>query len=74
MFITKSDGESEPKEYISEISVEITEKYVNEMYESCRHVTVPATGGLAMDMACGKYNSKSCTGKRSAFLHQTNLI
>lgn len=58
------DGETEPKEYISQIEVEISENYTKAVYESCRNVIIPATGGLAMDLACGQFNSKTCTAER----------
>lgn len=42
----------------------MSEKYINEVYESCKHVILPATGGFSMDNACGLYDSKTCNPKR----------
>lgn len=50
--------------YVSSVEYDIGPEYVDAVYESCSHVVVPATGGFAMDMACGLDNSKTCTGKK----------
>lgn len=52
------------EEYIKEIDYYITEKYVEGVYESCNGVILPASGSYAMDMACGKYDSHTCNGKK----------
>lgn len=41
------------KEYVKEINITISNKYMVDAYESCKQVVMPQTGQLAMDMACG---------------------
>lgn len=53
-----------PVEYVESVRFEMNEKYINEVYNSCSQVIIPATGGFTMDLACGSYNSKTCTPKR----------
>lgn len=33
-------------------------------YNSCKQVSVPSTGQLAIDLMCGSYGSRSCTAQR----------
>lgn len=40
------------------------EKYINETYDSCKSVIHPASGRVSMDIACGAYNSRTCTPRR----------
>lgn len=53
-----------PIKYVESVQLEISERFVNEVYESCRNVIIPATGTFAMDLACGLYDSKTCSPKR----------
>lgn len=50
--------------YIKEIDFEISREYIEGVFESCRHVILPASGGFAMDMSCGFFDSKTCTAER----------
>lgn len=46
------------------LDMNISEKFVNETYESCRGVINPATGTTSMDISCGQYDAKTCTPRR----------
>lgn len=46
------------------VQFEISEKFISEVYDSCKHVIIPATGGYAMDLACGLYDANTCSPKR----------
>ncbi|XP_012286776.1 Niemann-Pick C1 protein isoform X2 [Orussus abietinus] len=46
--------------YIDGIQFYVTEKYVNGTYDSCKQVSVPSTGQLALDFMCGEPASR-CT-------------
>lgn len=64
IIVVLADG-GENITYISSVAFEISERYVNETYDSCKGVTMPSTGGKVMDMACGgNYNSLTCSAKR----------
>lgn len=64
--LTEIEGgeDAAPIQYVESVQFEISEKYVSGVYESCSNVIVPSTGGYAMDLACGAYDSKTCTPKR----------
>lgn len=49
---------------IESLDYYITEEYVGGVFDSCKNVIVPATGGYALDASCGKYGSKACTPER----------
>lgn len=51
-------------EYVKSIDLYMDENYINEVFASCVGVVMPASGGIAMDAACGPYDSKSCSAKR----------
>lgn len=38
--------------------------FLIETYNSCKQVSVPSTGQLAIDLMCGSWGSRSCTAKR----------
>lgn len=40
------------------------ENYINGVYDSCKNIILPATGGLVLDASCGEFDSKSCSPKR----------
>lgn len=42
----------------------ITEAYIDGTYDSCKQVSMPSTGQLAMDLICGSWGSQKCTAKR----------
>lgn len=58
-------------EVVDTIDYYIGEEYVDGVINSCKNVIVPATGGYALDAACGRYDSKSCTPKRFVSLQMS---
>ncbi|KAI4456062.1 npc intracellular cholesterol transporter 1 [Holotrichia oblita] len=50
--------------YITEINYYLTPQYMNGTYDSCKQVSVPSTGQLALDIMCGTWTSTRCTAKR----------
>ncbi|XP_049770366.1 NPC intracellular cholesterol transporter 1-like isoform X1 [Schistocerca cancellata] len=51
-------------EYVNGINVYVTEKYLSGTYNSCRGVSVPATGQLAFDLMCGEWGSSRCSAQK----------
>ncbi|XP_048515025.1 NPC intracellular cholesterol transporter 1 homolog 1b-like [Athalia rosae] len=49
--------------YITGVQVYLDKEYANGTFESCRHILHPATGNLAMDLACGANGASRCTYK-----------
>ncbi|XP_018568156.1 Niemann-Pick C1 protein isoform X3 [Anoplophora glabripennis] len=52
------------KTYISEIDLYIMEDYMQGTYNSCRQVSVPSTGQLALDIMCGPWGADKCSALR----------
>uniref|UniRef100_A0A7G3ABJ9 Putative cholesterol transport protein n=1 Tax=Lutzomyia longipalpis TaxID=7200 RepID=A0A7G3ABJ9_LUTLO len=50
--------------YVAEIDFVASGEYYNMTYESCAGIVHPATGKLAMDLACGSFGSARCTPER----------
>lgn len=42
----------------------ITEAYLDGTYDSCKQVSFPSSGQLALDIMCGSWGSQKCTPKR----------
>lgn len=42
----------------------ITEAYIDGTYGSCKQVSMPSTGQLALDLMCGSWGSEKCSAKR----------
>lgn len=42
----------------------IYEKYIQDVYDSCKNVANPTTGGLLIGSVCGGYTPAQCTPKR----------
>ncbi|CAK9827722.1 NPC intracellular cholesterol transporter 1 [Anthophora retusa] len=61
--VTKSKINEEGQEYADELEVYVSEKYLNDTYNSCKDVVYPSTGNLAMDLACGVHGASRCTSK-----------
>lgn len=53
--------------YIQELSVLISEDYMEAAFNSCKEVAYPSTGGLVLDAACGEYTSTYCTAERYVY-------
>lgn len=58
------DFEPVMAEVVVSVEMNIDELFVNKTYDSCRGVINPATGTTSMDIACGQYDSKTCTPRR----------
>ncbi|KAK9885215.1 hypothetical protein WA026_010720 [Henosepilachna vigintioctopunctata] len=52
------------KEYIDEMTVYLTMEYMEGTFNSCKQVSVPATGQLALDIMCGSWGAAKCTPSR----------
>uniref|UniRef100_A0A336LKH8 CSON011471 protein n=1 Tax=Culicoides sonorensis TaxID=179676 RepID=A0A336LKH8_CULSO len=52
------------QEYVTEVNLNISEDYINQTYESCKQVSTPSTGQLALDLMCGEWASLNCNAKR----------
>uniref|UniRef100_W4VRS2 Putative cholesterol transport protein n=1 Tax=Corethrella appendiculata TaxID=1370023 RepID=W4VRS2_9DIPT len=52
------------KEYITEIDLYITQKYMNGTFNSCQQVSVPSTGQLALDLMCGDWGASRCSAMK----------
>ncbi|XP_076281170.1 NPC intracellular cholesterol transporter 1 homolog 1b [Lasioglossum baleicum] len=50
--------------YVSEIEAYVAEEYMNGTYDSCKHIVHPASGSLAMELACGANGANGCTAKK----------
>ncbi|KAK9709012.1 Niemann-Pick C1 N terminus [Popillia japonica] len=62
---TKPDGNINSNgAYITEIDYYVTPEYMNGTYDSCKQVSVPSTGQLALDIMCGTWTSTRCTARR----------
>lgn len=48
-------------EYVHSIDMYVDKEYVNGVYESCKEVVFPTSGGLAIHLACG---SSLCSPER----------
>lgn len=51
-------------DYVESVAMNMDEDYINATYESCKSVIHPASGRVAMDLACGQFTSKTCSPKR----------
>ncbi|XP_032670245.1 NPC intracellular cholesterol transporter 1 homolog 1b-like isoform X2 [Odontomachus brunneus] len=60
--VTKT-GKDGKLEYVEEVEVHVTEKYINDTYDSCKYVVNPTSGNLAMDLACGDKGASRCSPK-----------
>jgi Niemann-Pick C1 protein len=49
---------------VTEIDLHITEQYMSATFNSCRQVSVPSTGQLALDLMCGSWGSSKCSPTR----------
>ncbi|GLV43405.1 Niemann-Pick type C-1a [Carabus blaptoides fortunei] len=57
--VTETNTQSK-KEYIIEMTINISATYMQETYDSCKHVSMPQSGRLAIEMACGT-SAELCT-------------
>ncbi|XP_049962855.1 NPC intracellular cholesterol transporter 1-like [Schistocerca serialis cubense] len=50
--------------YITAIEVFVTNTYLNGIFNSCSHVSVPSTGERALDIMCGEYGASRCDAQK----------
>ncbi|XP_063702707.1 NPC intracellular cholesterol transporter 1 [Culicoides brevitarsis] len=51
-------------EYIREMDLHVSETYINGTFDSCKQVSTPSTGQLALDIMCGEWASLNCNPQR----------
>lgn len=61
---TKDNGTLTNGTYITEVNLYVTNDYLNGTYGSCKQVSVPSTGQLALDLMCGSWGAAKCTPLR----------
>ncbi|KAK7869123.1 hypothetical protein R5R35_006589 [Gryllus longicercus] len=52
------------KKYVTSVDIHISNKYVFGTYDSCKYVSVPSSGQLAMDMMCGDWGASACSATK----------
>lgn len=62
--IVKTEKNAASKEYITEINLYMNKEYTEGTYQSCKQVSVPSTGQLALDIMCGSWAAAKCTAER----------
>ncbi|XP_044592078.1 NPC intracellular cholesterol transporter 1 isoform X2 [Cotesia glomerata] len=50
--------------YVNAVDVFITNKYLQGTFTSCKKVSVPSLGQLALDLMCGDWGASRCTAER----------
>ncbi|KAJ8924000.1 hypothetical protein NQ315_006776 [Exocentrus adspersus] len=50
--------------YASSVTLNVQESYMKKVYDSCKDVSLPSTGGSVLASACGKYGATWCTPER----------
>ncbi|XP_055296529.1 NPC intracellular cholesterol transporter 1 homolog 1b [Sitodiplosis mosellana] len=63
-YIETAQNGDETIEYIDSVDFNITKEYIQGVYDSCSRVLMPSSGNYAMDLACGLYDSRSCSAER----------
>ncbi|GLV34537.1 Niemann-Pick type C-1a [Carabus blaptoides fortunei] len=56
--------EKNNKSMVTAMDVYISNDYIQGTYNSCRQVSVPSTGQLALDLMCGDWGAPSCNATR----------
>ncbi|XP_044253675.1 NPC intracellular cholesterol transporter 1 isoform X1 [Tribolium madens] len=51
-------------EYITAVDLYITNEYLEGTYKSCKQVSVPSSGQLALDLMCGNWGASKCSAMR----------
>lgn len=60
-------------EYVDAMDLYIKSDYMEGTFNSCKQVSVPSTGQLALDLMCGSWGSRSCSAQRwFSFMGDTN--
>ncbi|CAD6208835.1 GSCOCG00010663001-RA-CDS [Cotesia congregata] len=50
--------------YVNAVDVFITNKYLQGTFTSCKKVSIPSLGQLALDVMCGDWGASRCTAER----------
>lgn len=50
--------------YITAVDIYVSNNYIEDTYQSCKQVSVPSTGQLALDLMCGPWAAARCSAKR----------
>lgn len=58
-----SSGTLVERDAVLAAHVNMDERYINATYESCRHVVHPASGRIAMALACGAHDASTCNAR-----------
>ncbi|XP_076646594.1 NPC intracellular cholesterol transporter 1 homolog 1b [Halictus rubicundus] len=62
--VVETRNNSAGNAYVSEIEAYVAEDYMNNTYDSCKDIVHPASGNLAMDLACGANGARGCSAKK----------
>lgn len=60
----KFDVNDKGKPSVKEINYYITNDLINRVFNSCKYVSVPSTGQLALDLMCGSWGASKCNAQR----------
>lgn len=63
MFSLKLNSHVFSGTYITGVDLHITESYMNGTTDSCKKVSFPSSGQLALDIMCGGLGAEKCTPK-----------
>lgn len=53
--------------YVKVADVFMDKDYMTSIFDSCKGVSSPSTGGLLLDAVCGSYGAAYCTAERYIF-------
>nr|CAD7444918.1 unnamed protein product [Timema bartmani] len=53
--VTEVEKSKEGKEFVNALELYVTDTYISGTYNSCKQVSVPSTGQLALDLMCGSH-------------------
>ncbi|XP_065167705.1 NPC intracellular cholesterol transporter 1 homolog 1b-like [Atheta coriaria] len=51
-------------EVVESIIVSLSYEYMNDTFESCKHVALPSSGGLVLEASCGVHGAANCNPER----------
>ncbi|RZC34182.1 hypothetical protein BDFB_012047 [Asbolus verrucosus] len=64
MEVVSVKNNSNGQSYIDEVNLYITNDYLNGTFSSCKQVSVPSGGSLALDLMCGLWGAAKCSPMR----------
>nr|CAD7260672.1 unnamed protein product [Timema shepardi] len=59
--VTEVEKSKEGKEFVNALELYVTDTYISGTYNSCKQVSVPSTGQLALDLMCGDWGASRCS-------------